>query len=72
MLLADTASLMHKIEAENVYENFCKDKELFEFSNYPKDSEFYNNSKNLVVCKMKNETCGLPIKRFYRIKISNV
>ena len=28
MLLTDTNSLIFKIEAENVYENFYKDKEL--------------------------------------------
>ena len=34
MLLAGTGSLMDKIEAENVYKGFYKDKELFDFSNY--------------------------------------
>ena len=37
MLPTDSDSLMYKIEAENVYEDFYKDKELFDFSNYPKD-----------------------------------
>ena len=41
-----------------------KDKELFDFSNYPKDSKYYNNANNLVVGKMKNETSGTPIKDF--------
>ena len=36
---------MYKIEAENHYEDFYKDKELFDFSNYPKDS------KNYIKCK---------------------
>ena len=40
MLLTDTYSLMYKIEidAENVYEDFYKDKKLFDISNYIKDS----------------------------------
>ena len=54
MLLTDTDSLIYYIEAENVYEDFYKDKELFDFSNYPKDSKYYAN--NLVVGKMKDET----------------
>ena len=33
MLLTDTDSLMYIIETENVYEDFYKDKELFDFSN---------------------------------------
>ena len=40
--LRNTDSLMYKIEAENVYEDFYKDKELFEFSNLPKDLKYYN------------------------------
>ena len=65
MLLTDTDSLMYKIEAENFY----KDKELFDFSNYPKYSKHYYNTKNLVVGKMKDETCGVPMKCLCRIKI---
>ena len=37
MLLTDTDSLMYKIEIENVYEDFYKSKELFDFRNYSKD-----------------------------------
>ena len=33
-LLTDTDSLLYKIKAENIYEDFYKDKELFDFSNY--------------------------------------
>ena len=68
MLLTDTDSLMHNIKAENVYEDFYKDKELSDFSNYPKDSKYYNNANNLVVGKMKDETIGVPIKDFVGLK----
>ena len=68
MLLIDTDSLMYKIEAENVYEDFRKDEELFDFSNYPKDSKYFNNSSNLVIGKMKNETCGVPMKGLVGLK----
>ena len=54
MLLTDTDSIMYKIEAENFYEDINKDKELFDFSNYPKDSKYYNNVNDLVVDKMKD------------------
>ena len=37
MLLTDTDRLMCKIDAENVCEDFCKDKDLFDFNNYPKN-----------------------------------
>ena len=68
MLLADIDSLMYKIEAENVYENFYKDKDLFDLSNYPKDTKYYNNSNNLVAGKMKGYTCSAPIKGFLGLK----
>ena len=45
MFLTDTDSLMYKIEAENVCKDFEKDKELFDFSNYPKESEYCNKCK---------------------------
>ena len=68
MLPTDADSLMYILEAENVYEDFCKDKELFDFSNFPKDSEYYNNANNLVIGEMKDETCGIPIKGFVGLK----
>ena len=63
MLLTDTDSLMCKIEAENVYEDFNKNKELFDFSDDPKDSKYYNNANTLVVGKIKDETCGVHAKK---------
>ena len=61
MLLTDTNSLIYKIEAENFYEDFYKDKELLDFISYQKDSKRYNN---LVVDKIKDETYGVPVKGF--------
>ena len=68
MLLTNNDSLMLKIETENVYEDFYKDKELFDYSNYSKDSKYYNNANNLVVGKMKDETCDVPIKGFVGLR----
>ena len=36
----DTDSLAYEIKSEDVYEEFFKHKHLFDFSNYPKDSNF--------------------------------
>ena len=33
-LFTDTDSVMYEIKTVDVYENFIKDKELFDFSNY--------------------------------------
>ena len=68
MLLTDTDNLMYKIETENVYEDLYKDKELFDFSNYAKDSKYRSGANDLFVGKMKDETSGVSIKRFVGLK----
>ena len=64
MLLTDNDSLMYKIEVEIFSEDFYKDKELFDLFVYPKDSKFCNNTNNLVVNKMEDETCDMSIRAF--------
>ena len=43
---------MYEIKTEDVYENFSKDKEMFNFSNYSAKSK-YDDSNKLVLGKMK-------------------
>ena len=38
-----------------------------DFGNYPEELKYYNRNK-LVVGKMKDETCGVPIKTFAGLK----
>ena len=45
-----------------------KDKDLLYFSNYPKQSKYYDNLNNLVVGKMEDETCGVLLKGLVRLK----
>ena len=40
LLFTDTDSLTYEIKLEDVYEEFFKQKDLLDFSNYPKDSKF--------------------------------
>ena len=68
MLLTNTHIVMYKTEAGNVCEDLLKIKDLFDFSNYPKDLKYYTNVDNLVVSKMKDKTCVMPIKGFMRLK----
>ena len=65
-MLTDTDSLMCKIKIENVYQELYKDKELFDVSNYPKHSKYYNNLKKLVI--EKDEQCGVSILGFVGLK----
>ena len=68
LLFRDTHSLMYEIKTEDVYEDFSNDKEMFDFSNYSTKSKYYDNSNNLVVGKMKDETTGFAIEEFVEIK----
>ena len=67
-LFTDTDSLMYEIKTEDVYENFSNDKEEFDFNNYSTKSKYYHNPNKLVVGKMKDETYGVAIEEFVRLK----
>ena len=49
LLFTETDSLLYKIIAEDVYEDFSNNKEMFGFSNYSIKSKYYDNSNKLVV-----------------------
>ena len=64
LLFTDTDSLTYEIKSEDVYEEFFKHKHLFDFSNYPKDSKFFDHANKKVIGKMKNESEGKIIDEF--------
>ena len=64
LLFTDTDSLMYEIEADDVYQDFWKDKHLFDNSDYPKDSSFFNSTNKKVIGKFKDEAAGIPIVKF--------
>ena len=41
LLFTDTDSLTYEIKLEDVYKDFFKHKHLLDFSNYPRDSNFF-------------------------------
>ena len=47
--------LTYEIKSENFYEEFFKWKDLFDFSNYSKDSKFFNDANKKIIGKMKDE-----------------
>ena len=61
LLFTDTDSLTYEIKSENVYEEFFKWKDLFNFSNYSKDSQFFNETNKKVIGKMKDQFCGVTV-----------
>ena len=58
MLFADTDSLVYEIKAEDVYKDFYQDKSLFDFSDYPLDSKFFDPANKKLIGKMKDEFKG--------------
>ena len=60
--------MTYEIKTEDVYEGFCSNKEIFDFSNYSAESKGYNDSNKLVISKMKDETAGVMIEEFVGLK----
>ena len=52
---------MYEIKTQCVYEDFSKNKEMFDFNNYSAESKYYDSNK-LVVGKMENKTVSVAIK----------
>ena len=68
LLFTDTDSLVYEITSENIYKEFFKWKNLFDFSNYPKDSIFYDDTNKIVTGKMRDEYGGVIIDQFIGLK----
>ena len=61
LLLTDTDSLVYEIGDSNVYEQCFKDKEFFDFSGYPRDSIYFDDT-NKKKGKMKDNMKLMEIK----------
>ena len=68
LLFTDTDNIIYKIKSEDVYEEFFKHKHLFDFSNYPKDSKFSDQTNKKVIGKMKDVSEGKIIDEFVGLK----
>ena len=68
LFFTDTDSLTYEIKSKNVYEEFFKWKDLFDFSNYSKDSKFYDDANKNVIGKMRDEYGGVIIDEFIGLK----
>ena len=51
LLFTDKDSLTYEIKSEDVYEEFFKHKHLLDFSNYPKDSKFFDEANKKLLAK---------------------
>ena len=68
LLFTDTDSLTYEIRSKYIYEEFFKWKDLFDFSNYLKDSKFLDETNKKVIGKMKDEFGGVIVIEFVGLK----
>ena len=68
MLFTDTDSLTYHIKANDVYNDFYRDRSLFDNSDYDKSSKFYFSENKKVIEKRNDEAAGLPITEFVGLK----
>ena len=67
-MFTDTDSLCYEIKTDDVYKDLFQDKELFDNSDYPKNSEFFFDENKTVIVKMKDEAAGMVIKEFIGLR----
>jgi len=69
LLFIDTDSLFYRIKTEeDVYEDFLRDRSLFDNSDYPKSSKFFSGENKKVIGKFKDEAAGKPMVEFIGLK----
>ena len=68
LLFTDTDSLVYEIKTNDVYEDFYKDTDLFDFSDYLNHSKFFHLANTKVIGKMKDEFKGKIISEFVGLK----
>ena len=68
LFFTDTDSLVYEIKGGNIYDQCFKDKHLFDFSGYSKNSVYHDDSNKNVLGKMKDELGGVKIVEFFDLK----
>ena len=68
LLFTDTDSVTYHIKTEDAYRDFYGNRELFDNSDYPKDSSFYFSENKKVIGKFKDEAAAVPILEFVGLK----
>ena len=68
LMFTDTDSLCYEIKTDDVYKDLVQDKELFDNSDYPKNSAFFFDKNKKAIGKMKDEAAGMVIKEFIGLR----
>ena len=68
LLFTDKGSLVYEIKKEDFYEDFYKDKNLFDFSDYLQDSKFFDLDDKSVFGKIRDKSKGKIIREFLGLR----
>ena len=68
LLFTDIDSPTYEIKSENVYKEFFKWNDLFDFSYYSKDLTFFNETNKKVIGKKKDEFVEVILVEFVGLK----
>ena len=68
LLFTDTDSLTYELETQDAYQDFWKNKNKFDNSDYPENSPFYDKTNKKVIGKFKDEVSGMPIIEFIGLR----
>lgn len=68
LLFTDTDSLCYEITTDDLYHDLKDDKELFDFSAYPRNHSLYDATNKKIIGKMKDETESVPVKEFVGLR----
>ena len=67
LLFTGTDSLCYEMETQDIYEELWQDTNLFDNSDYLKDSKFFDSTNKKVIGKFKDEAAAMPIKEFIEL-----
>ena len=68
LIYTDTDSLIIKVETDDIYKDMLEDKNLYDFSEYPKDHPNYDITNKKVLGTFKDEMKSLIITEFIGLK----
>ena len=64
LCFSDTDSLLYEIKTEDIYKDMEEDKEMYDFSDYPKPHNLHSIINKKVIGKFKDELNGQPLEEF--------
>ena len=68
LLFTETDSLTYEIKTDDVYKDFQKEKRMFDNSDYPQDSPYFDKSNKKIIGKFKDEASSIPITEFVGLR----